>query len=411
MRRVLGHLSWYSAIMIANSAIGLLVVPATIYVVGADEWGAIAVGQAVGSIATIFVALGWGYNGPSLVARASDVGRRVIAINSLIARLLVAPIIVIASAVVAFSLAPTLPLASVIASVTVTLGGLGMGWYFVGEGQPRKLFVWDGLPRWIGSVVGVGSLFVWQDVYIFLWIQLAGGILSSAVATIVVIGRGPAVDRESWGVAEAFRGVKSQMYAGITVVTATSFASLPTLVIAAIAPASVPVYALGERLMRLALMAATPIFQWAQGWVPKSTSERPREWRIRMATRASYVLAIPVGLAVAVGGPFAGDLLSGGAVELPWELTIPLGVAVATSTISRVVGMACLLALGRDRSVAVSALYGAAVGTPLLFILVITSGSTGAAISLAISETIVVVYQIFALRKAVAHEHAETLAR
>jgi O-antigen/teichoic acid export membrane protein len=410
MRRVLGHLSWYTAIMVANSAIGLLVVPATIYVAGADEWGAIAVGQAVGSIATIFVALGWGYNGPSLVARASDTERRVIAINSLIARSLVAPLFVVAGAVIALALAPTLPFASVIASVTVSLGGLGMSWYFVGEGQPRKLFIWDGLPRWLGSIVGVGTLFLWHDVYIFLWVQLAGGILSSVLAAIVVIGGGPAVARDSWGVAEAFRGVKSQMYAGITVVTATSFASLPTLVIAAIAPASVPVYALGERLMRLALMAATPAFQWAQGWVPKSTSERPREWRIRVATRASYALAIPVGLAVALGGPLAGHVLSAGVVELPWELTIAMGVAVAASTVSRVVGMACLLALGKDRSVAASAVYGALIGTPLLFILVAISGSTGAAISLAISELIVVTYQIVALRKAVPHEHLPTPA-
>lgn len=401
MKRVLGQVSWYTATMVANSALGLLVVPVTIYVAGADEWGSIAVGQSIGSIATIFVALGWGYNGPSLIARASETERRVIAINSLIARSIAAPLIVLAAAIVAFYLAPTIPMAAVIACVTVSLGGLGMAWYFIGDGQPKKMFLLDGIPRWAGNLLGVAALFVWHDIYAFLWIQLAGGILASLISTVDVLSGGPVVSRTTWGVRAAFRGVKSQLYAGITVVTATTFASLPTLVIAALAPGSVPVYALGERLVRFALMSITPFLQWAQGWVPKSSAARPQAWRIKWATRASYWIAVPLGLVVAFMGPFAGQLLSAGVVSLPLELTIALGVAVATSTVSRVVGMACLLALGDDRSVAVSAVLGAAIGTPLLFVLVANAGSTGAAISLAVSEVVVVIYQVIALRKLV----------
>lgn len=402
LKRVLGQVSWYTATMVANSALGLLVVPVTIYVAGAAEWGAIAVGQSVGSIATIFVALGWGYNGPSLIARASETERRVIAINSLVARSITAPPITVAAAIFAFYLAPTMPSAAVIACITVSLGGLGMSWYFIGEGQPKKMFFLDGVPRWAGNLLGVAVLFVWQDIYAFLWIQLAGGILASLMSTVDVISGGPSVPAGTWGVKSAFRGVKSQLYAGITVVTATSFASLPTLVIAALAPASVPIYALGERLVRFALMSITPFLQWAQGWVPKTSPDRPQVWRIKWATRASYCLALPLGLVVALLGPFAGHVLSAGVVKLPLELTIALGVAVATSTISRVVGMACLLALGGDRSVALSAVLGAVVGTPLLFILVANAGSTGAAISLALSEVVVVVYQVVALSKLMA---------
>lgn len=402
MKRVLGKVSWYTAAMLANSSIGLLVVPVTIYIAGADEWGAIAVGQSIGSIATILVALGWGYNGPSLVARASDSDRRVIAINSTIARSIAAPLVVLAAALVAWNLAPTLPVAAVIACVTVSLGGLGMAWYFVGEGQPKRMFLLDGVPRWSGNLLGIAALFVWHDIYVFLWIQLAGGVLSSIIATFAVISAGPPVPADSWGVKSAFRGVRSQLYAGITVVTATTFASLPTLVIAALAPASVPIYALGERLIRFALMSITPFLQWAQGWVPKSSPERPRSWRIKRATYAAYILAAPIGLAVAFAGPAAGHILSAGIVELPLSLTVAFGVAVAASTISRVVGMACLLALGDDRSVAFSAVLGAVVGAPLLFILVASAGSTGAAISLAISEVIVVVYQVIALKRALA---------
>ncbi|WP_353615686.1 polysaccharide biosynthesis C-terminal domain-containing protein [Leifsonia sp. ALI-44-B] len=408
MKRFLAKLSWYTATMLANSSIGLLVVPVTIYVAGAAEWGAIAVGQSVGSIATIFVALGWGYNGPSLIGRANPVERQTIAIHSIVARAVTAPFITAGAAIVAYLLAPTLPWAAVIACITISLGGLGMSWYFVGDGQPKKLFIWDGVPRWTGNLVGVAALWVWHDIYIFLWIQLAGGVLASAISCIVVISQGVRSPRHTWNLREAFRGVRSQLHAGITVVTATTFASLPTLVIAALAPASVPVYALGERLVRFALMGITPFLQWVQGWVPRATPEKPVVWRIRWATRVACVGALPLGLAVALLGPFAGHLLSAGVVELPFALTVAFGVAVAMSAVSRVVGMACLLALGADRAVAISAVLGAIVGTPLLFVLVPVYGAIGAASSLALAEVIVVVYQVIALRRTLGRELGPT---
>lgn len=402
MKRVLGQVSWYTATMVANSLIGLLVVPVTIYIAGAAEWGAIAVGQSIGSIATIFVALGWGYNGPSLIGRATEVERRSIAINSLVARGVAAPPITLVAAVAAFYLAPTVPWAAVLACITVSLGGLGMSWYYVGDSQPRNVFLLDGVPRWGGNLLGTAVLFLWGDIYAFLWVQLAGGILASAISAANIVSKGPPVPAETWGLRSAFRGVKSQLYAGITVVTATSFASAPTLVIAALAPSSVPVYALGERLVRFALMAITPFLQWAQGWVPKSSPDRPQVWRIKWASRVAYCGAIPLGAVVALLGPWAGHLLSAGVVELPLALTIAFGVAVATSAVSRVVGMACLLALGDDRAVAASAVLGAIVGIPLLFVLVSNASAIGAAISLALSEVVVVAYQIVALRRSLA---------
>jgi O-antigen/teichoic acid export membrane protein len=409
MKRFVGQVSWYTAAMLVNSALGLLVVPVTIYIAGADEWGAIAVGQSIGSIATIFVALGWGYNGPSLIARATGIDKRIIAINSVVARLIAAPLITLAAAFFAFTLAPTVPWAAVIASITVSLGGLGMAWYFVGDGHPKKMFLLDGVPRWAGNLLGVAALFISHDIYLFLWIQLAGGLFASAISTINVLSGGPSTPPGAWSIRSAFRGVRSQLYAGITVVTATSFASLPTLVIAALSPSNVPIYALGERLVRFALMSITPFLQWAQGWVPKSSPTRPRAWRIKWATRVSFFAAIPLGLVVALVGPFAGHVLSAGVVELPLILTVAFGIAVATSVISRVVGMACLLALGEDRAVAISAVLGAVVGTPLLFFLVINAGATGAAFSLALSEVIVVTYQLIALIRAV-RRHAEPVS-
>lgn len=402
MKRVLGQVSWYTATTVANSAFGLLVVPVCIYITGASEWGSIAVGQSIGTVAAVLVALGWGYNGPSLIGRASETERRMIAINSFIARFFAAPFILLSAAISAYYLAPTVPWVAVISAMTVSFVGLGMSWYFIGEGQPKKLFLLDGVPRWAGTLLGLAALYVSHDLYAFLWIQLAGGIVASLISIVHVLSRGPTVPTGTWGFRSAFHGVRSQLYAGITVVTTTTFASSPTLVIAALAPEGVPIYALAERVIRAAIMSVTPFFQWVQGWVPKTSLERPQAQKIKWALRAAYCLAVPLGLAVALLGPSAGNILSAGVVELPLMLTVALGVAVAATTVSRVVGMACLLALGADQSVAISAILGAVVGIPLLFILVADAGSTGAAISFAIAELVVVAYQVIALTKLMA---------
>jgi O-antigen/teichoic acid export membrane protein len=84
-------------------------------------------------------------------------------------------------------------------------------------------------------------------------------------------------------------------------------------------------------------------------------------------------------------------------------------VSVAMSIVSRNIGMACLLALNRDRDVAISAALGAAVGLPLLLLLVPIASAPGAAFAVAVSESVVTVVQaVFlwrALQNRTLHEH------
>jgi hypothetical protein len=251
----------------------------------------------------------------------------------------------------------------------------------------------------MGSAFGVLGLVVSHDIFLLLWFQILGGMASSAFSVLAVLLKGKRASSSEWRLTAAFRGVRAQLYAGITVITATSFAALPTLVVAGLSPSSVPVYALAERLLRLALTAITPFNQWIQGWVPRTVPNESQERRIRWAVKVSFWIAIPLGASVASLSPFAGVILSGGDVQIPPLIAIYLGAAVALSTISRVVGMACLLAVGRDKDVAISALTAAIVGTPLLFFLVNRYSATGAALSLAVSETIVLSIQLYALAK------------
>lgn len=400
MKAIAGKLSWFTATMLTNASLGLLVIPILVSKAGPQVWGFIAVGQSVGSIATVLVALGWGYNGPSKVARSTPADQRSIAINSVLARWLIAPIIIIPASMIAGLIAGAYAGVSAVACVSVCLGGLGMAWFFVGQGRPARMFFVDGVPRWAGTLAGAGLLLADARVEAFLTAQLIGAVLSALLGCLVAAASGPRVRRASIGLRPAFRSVREQAWAGATVITATSFGSAPTLIVAMLSPTSVPVYALGERLVRFAIMLVTPALQWTQGWAPGDSVSFPRRKRMQFVVKAAIATAVPMGAGVAILGPVAGDILSAGRITLPYALTATLGVVVACSIVSRVIGMTCLLALGRDRAVAVSSLLGAAIGTSLMFILTSDLGAMGAAVGLAVAELVVVGYQAQALRAA-----------
>lgn len=398
VRSAFSRLSGFSLAVLLPAAAGFAVIPILIRVGGQDGWSAIAVGQSAGTVAGLVVALGWGFNGPTLIARAHESEHSALALNSLVARSLFAPAAIGLACGVAALLRPNEMLVSALSCLGVALLGMGFTWMFIGSGNVRALLALDALPRVVASVVGVVVLVLSRDVLGFVLCQLAGAVLSVGASAIYVIdGRAP---RESWGIRTALVQTRSQVSAGVTVLTAAAYLSMPTLIIAALAPGSVFVYALADRLTRFTFMAIAPIYQWMQGWVPSAESRPQLFRRIRKATQISSIVAVVLALAIVVFGPTAAQVLGDETGLVTWHLTVPLAVSVAMSALSRCFGMVCLLALHRERDVAISAVLGAVCGVPLLLLLVPTGGAVGAAGAVMISESVVAVFQAYKLRTA-----------
>ncbi len=401
VRRAFAHLGGYSATVLTNAIIGLAVVPAVIYFATPDAWGAVAVGQAAGSIASLLLALGWGFNGPTMVALASPVERQVIVRNSLIARSLLAIPIGVSVAFVAALTSPDQPAVAVLAAMSSSLAGLGMTWFFIGAGDPLRLFLFDTLTRAAGTILGILVLAWTGSVLLFATLQLAGVVVAVSWSARVAVCMGPGIERSLWGFRDALRQSRKQAYAGLTVVTASTYMTLPTLLLATLVPRGVVPYALADRIGRFTLMSFTPVNQWLQSWVPggaHSTTDLRR--RIKLAVQLSIGVGICLGLFVALAGPLAANVLSGGAVDVGWTITAPLGISITMSVISRSVGMACLLTLGEQRAVALSAILGAVVGVPMMLVLIPHAGAAGAATVVATSETLVAIFQGVYLKRA-----------
>lgn len=400
MRHVLSRLSGFSVAVLVPAAVGFAVIPILIRVAGSSEWSAIAVGQSAGTIAGIVVALGWGFNGPTIVAMTPADGRVAIAVNSLIARAITAPVVIGLACAVAAVLQRDDVWVSTLSCLGVSILGLGMTWLFIGAQDVRSLLLYDALPRAASSVAGIAALLHTRDALAFVFCQLVGAVVS-VVLSARVCTRGMDSVRDDWSAREALRQSRKQAFAGITVLTASTYLSMPTLIVAALAPGSVFVYAIADRLTRFTFLAIAPIYQWMQGWVPSDPVSTETLRRIRLVLQSSAILAVVLATLTIVAGPAAARLLGDEAGLLTWTLTVPLGISVAMSAMSRCSGMVCLLALGRDRTVAVSAVLGACCGVPLLLVLVPWAGAVGAAVAVLISETVVTAFQAVRLRQVV----------
>jgi hypothetical protein len=162
-------------------------------------------------------------------------------------------------------------------------------------------------------------------------------------------------------------------------------------------PSATAVYALAERIMRMALYATRPFVQFSQGYVPHPD---PAQQAIRASRVSALALASGVlgGAAYAVAGPLVSSVLSGGTLPMPLDLSIPMGLALAAMLGSQVTGFACLTAFGLTRTLAQSTIVGAILAALALIPAALVLGVVGVAWVLAMSELAVLAVQLVKLR-------------
>lgn len=381
----------------ASTVLGIVTIPLLVRSLGAAEWGSLAVVQATSQLVGILVAFGWGATGPSAVASASKAARPDLYAQSLIARSYLFVVGVVIGAIVLVFLTRGDVTVAVVGSVTYLLPFLGASWYFVGEGRPWRLFVYDSLPTLVGTLAGLVAAVTTRSLIAFLLLQAAGSLVAVALDAFVVLHGSGARIRGRTSPRAAAASLSGQRHAVTSALTSGLYVNLPLLSIQTFLPGFVPVYALADRFFRYANVAFSPVQQFLQGWVPE-TGERRSFTRMRYATWAGLGFGLLGGaLVAALTRPLAW-LLSGGEIDVPLALSIPLGAAFVFVASSAVIGYACLVPVGRERSLAASTVVGALAGAPLIILFAVLQLPVLVAWSVAVSEAIVAVYQFSVLR-------------
>jgi O-antigen/teichoic acid export membrane protein len=378
----------------ASTVLGIVTIPLLVRSLGAAEWGSLAVVQATSQLVGILVAFGWGATGPSAVAASTKAARPDLYARSLIAR---SYLFVIGAIVLAFLTRGDVAVA-IVGSVTYLLPFLGASWYFVGEGRPWRLFVYDSLPTLVGTLAGLAGAVATRSLIVFLLLQAAGSLVAVVLDAFVVLRGSGAGIRGRTSPRAAVASLAGQRHAVTSALTSGLYVNLPLLSIQTFLPGFVPIYALADRFFRYANVAFSPVQQFLQGWVPEAGERRSFD-RMKYATWAGLGFGIVGGALVALLTRPLAWLLSGGEIEVPFALSIPLGVAFVFVASSAVIGYACLVPVGRARSLAASTVVGALVGAPLIIIFAVLHLPVLVAWSVAVSEAVVASYQYSVLRR------------
>jgi O-antigen/teichoic acid export membrane protein len=395
MRTLMRASSGYGLSVISGGLISIAVIPVVIIVAGSHVWAAIAVAQGVAGFGAVFVGAGWGVTGPTETARMRPEARGQFYMDSLVSRTWLFIGVSVICSVITLLLTREVPGVAVLALIAALVPGLSAGWFFVGETSPMRFLLIETLPRQAGSLVGAILLFATGNALWFVGIQLFGGLLATALSSLSILRRYPGWKTDP-SLSRAILRMREHIPAVSMSAVSTLYVNLPIIVVQIFLPSFTAVYALAERIMRLALYATRPFVQVTQGYVPhEDPAEQLR--RSRRTLRWTFTGGTAGGVLYAALAPWAGSLLSGGELNISFAVSISLGFALAAMLMSQVTGFTVLTTYRRNSALAWSTVAGAIVGVAGLVPAALLFGLAGVTSVLALSEVIVLSYQLIVL--------------
>jgi hypothetical protein len=344
---------------------------------GKVTWGAIALGQAIGTSGGVVAAYGWGLFGPAEVAGAAATERRVGYLESIRARMaLLLPVATVAASL-AFVLAPARPIFAAVAAVSATDTGLTAQWYFIGLARPYALLVLETIPRAGGTMAGIiltglGHSAVTVPVCAFL-----GMISGFAISTAWVFR---STGREG---AERLRPrplrvvLSSHRHGVATDFAMATCAAAPLMIVSAVAPAVQPAFALADKVQTLTQSGLLPARVVLQGWVPRATGSA-RAKRARTALLVSAGFAVAVGAGMVALAPGVMGWLGNGQISVSWGVVLLLAAWIALNFFVRSVELVALAPFDKLDVAARAIVANSIVGLPMVALGAVFFGTMGA---------------------------------
>lgn len=391
--KTLGRLGAFVLTTGMSSLASLVAIPVIIARAGDYQWGVQSSVQSAANLFGVLVAFGWGTTGAAEAASMPPARRPQWYAGSLVSRIYlfccIYPVMVL---VMGLLNRDFLPLVAV-GSAAYLMPFLGASWYFVGEAKPSRLFRFDALPQTLGLVVSIGTMILTGSLVATIATQLVFNLSGCIISAFVVLRSSPEPVRFDWSVRASIRRLIEQRHSVVTSAASSLYVSTPLLVLNIVNPGLMSLYAMGDKLFRFALAVFAPVLQFVQGWIPEG-GPRHLPHRIKQAARLTPLISVVGAVCVAMLGPYGAKILSASVLDFGFSLSVPFAVVFCVVSITQVLGLACLVQLGRTRDLAMSTVIGSLAGVPLIVIGAVLTGVHGVAWALAISEIIVLVYQV-----------------
>lgn len=376
-RRGIARLFGFGLSMIVLAVVTFAAIPAMVAADGAVAWGAIALGQSIGTIGAVLVNYGWPLSGPVAISGGNATIRRRVYGDSIRVRLLLFLPVAVVAAAVAVAIAPGKPLFAAAGAMSATAAGLTGMWYFVGVARPYAFLVLETLPRAAGTLLGVGFMKAGFNAIVGLVCVTGGSFLAFLVVSVWVYfstGRDGAVHRPARPLGELMR---SQRVGLVSMIGSNLYTATPIVIFSLLAPATQPNFALANKIQLQLTIGLSPAVYLMQGWVPKGVGVG----RIRRAD-ASIVIVFLFSCAPALIFAFLGaklfSWLGGGEISFTSVTIVLVAIAVVANLIDAVLRYAVLPSFDRLDVVARATVASAVVGLPLVAVGVVCADVVGA---------------------------------
>lgn len=344
---------------------------------GPVAWGAIALGQAIGSVSCIVLGYGWAVSGPAKIARAAPSARRREYADSVrVKMVLLAPACALAALTAAlFRRDETLFI--VAGAISFTLIGLTGNWYFIGISRPFAMLLLETMPRVLGMLVGIIMMKSGHSAIVGLICMGTGMLIAFLMVTAWVYysTKGDQAERPPRrSLAAVFA---NQGHGVVSATTSGLYLAMPLAIVSIVAPAAQPEFALADRLKNQVLASLGPFVTVLQGWVPRDTGEG-RKKRARVAVVASCAIAgvLPIGFVFVAPSLF--HWLGDGQIMVTFSVTILVAVLTAVAVVDQVLSKAVLASFDELKIITQATAWSAMVGLPLVLIGSLQQGAAGA---------------------------------
>lgn len=400
----LGRLSSFVLTTGMSSLASILTVYVIIPIVGGYQWGVQSSIQSAAGLFGVLVAFGWGTTGAAETASMPAEDRPGWYAGSLVSRIylfcLAYPIMVLVMALLNrnyFGLV-------VVGSAAYLLPSLGASWYFVGEARPSRLFRYDALPQTIGMILSIGTMLATHSLVATIGTQLVLNACAPVISAFVILRRSGQRVHFDWSVRHATQRLVGQRHPVATAATSSLYVSTPMLVLNALHPAAMPLYAMGDKLFRFGLTAFAPVLQFVQGWIPEGGVENIPH-RIKQTGRLTPLISALGAACIFAFGPWAARMLASSQVDFGFDLSLPFAFVFLAVSVTQVLGLACLVQLHRTRALATSTVVGALTGVPMIVVGAWLAAAHGVAWALAVSEVVVLIYQVRTIVRELGKRH------
>jgi O-antigen/teichoic acid export membrane protein len=394
LRKILGNTAWLSGLQLAFYLLPLVTVPIVTRAFGPELFGFLVTSTAAAGYVGLFIAFGFGWSGPRLVARhereSADLSADVSAILG--AQLLIA---VAASAVfVLWTLltreSQELRFAQWAILASTVLNSLVPAWLFLGLERMKDLVIPQLMTRLGASLAILVLIRKPSDLLLYTLITAAGSAAGLIMFLRLMSRVGIRFERPSVRLMQIRLKESATLF--VTNVAISAYTMSNVLIVSLLlGNRAAGIFGLADRVRQAAVSALVPLTQAIYPYICRTSgSGDPEE---RAARRRMFQLMIAagggLGLIMFVAAPVAVAVLGGQSFEAATVLVRIFAAVPILVIVSNILGVQIMLPLGMDRRVAEVTIYSALLGVALQLGLTHLFGLSGSASSYVVVELFV----------------------